>query len=173
MQGVTLFRLAHAVGVSQYHVAALLGLARTQTNLWARGKKPIPGAHLVTILSLVGQAADAALSALDAQPESLEEALTGAGARAQTKAVITSLCEDLRMELLEDVGAGPSAMVAGSLGALSKYVGMRPEDLRKGDTPAEVVQEATRLLEAAKLLQRLEPLQRILDRESSTSTQTS
>jgi DNA-binding transcriptional regulator YdaS (Cro superfamily) len=159
------------VGVSQYHVAALLGLARTQTNLWARGKKPIPDTHLSMLLTLVGQAADAALDALDAHPESLAEAFTGA--RAQTKAAITSLCEDLRMELLEDVGAGPSAMVAGSLDSLSKYVGMRPEDLRKGDTPAEVVQEATRLLEAAKLLQRLEPLQRILDRESSTSTQES
>lgn len=171
MQGVTLFRLADAVGVSQYHVAAVLGLARTQTNLWARGKKSIPEAHLPMLLNLVGQATDAALDALDAHPEGLAEAFTGT--RAQTKAAILALCEDLRMELLEDAGAGPSAMVAGSLVSLSKYVGMRPEDLRKGDTPAELVQEATRLVGAAKLLQRLEPLQRILDRESSTSTQES
>lgn len=77
------------------------------------------------------------------------------------------------MELLESAGVGPSVMVAGSLASLSTYGGMSPEDLRKGDTPAELVEAATRLVEAAKLFQRLEPLQRILDRESSTSTQAS
>ena len=97
MQGVTLFRLADAVGLSQCGIAAFLGLARTQTHLWARGKKPIPNAHLSELLALVGQAADAALGALDERPESLSEAL--AGSRVQTRATITGLCEDLRMEL--------------------------------------------------------------------------
>ena len=166
MQGVTLFRLADAVGVSQYQAAAALGLARTQTNLWAQGKRHIPDAHLPTLLTLVGQAADAALDALDAEPRRLREEFTQESA--QRKKTILALCRDVHMELLESIGMGPSAAVASSLEALSKYVGMSADELRKGDTPGELVQEAARFYEAAKLLQRLEPLERILKRESST-----
>jgi hypothetical protein len=167
VQGVTLFQLADAVGVSQYKAAAVLGLARTQTNLWAQGKRPVPDAHLPKLLELIGQAADTTLAKLDAESSSLREGFTQE--RAQRKAAIVALCEDLRMEVLEHAGVGPTAMAAGSLTALGKFMGMRPEELRKGDTPTELLEEASRLYEAAKLLRRLQPLERVLDREKSAS----
>jgi DNA-binding transcriptional regulator YdaS (Cro superfamily) len=167
MQGVTLFQLADVVGVSQYKAAAVLGLARTQTNLWAQGRRPVPDAHLPKLLELIGQAADAKLAKLDTEPPSLREDFTQE--RTQLKATILALCKDVRMELLESAGAGPTAMVAGSLAALSKYTGMNAEELRKGNTPAELVEKASRLYEAAKLLRRLQPLEQVLDRENSAS----
>lgn len=171
MIGGVLFRLAEAVGLSQYRVAQCLGVARTQTNIWKQGHRAIPDDRLPVLLTIVGQAVDAALAAIDAEPPSLREAITRE--RAQRKATILALCKDLSMELLEHSGVGPSAMVCGSLASLKKFEDMTPEELRKGDTPAELVEAATRLVEATKLFQRLEPLQRILDRESSTSTQAS
>ena len=167
MQGVTLFRLADAVGMSQNQAATALGLTRTQTHLWAHGQRPIPDAHLPKLLELIGQAADAMLAQLDADPASLREDFTQE--RTQRKAMILALCEDVRMELLESAGVGPTTMVAGDLAALSKFIGMKAEELRKGNTPAELMEKVSRLYEDVKLLKRLEPLQRVLDRGKSVS----
>jgi transcriptional regulator with XRE-family HTH domain len=165
--GVKLFHLAEALGITQNKAATALGLARTQTHLWAHGKRPIPEAHLEKLLQMVGQAADTELAALDAEPSTLREEFSGE--RSQLRDMILSLCEDVRMEMLERAGVGPTAMVAGSLAKLSKFIGMHPEEFRKGDTPVELMAEATRLFQAAQLLQRLEPLERVLERGKSVS----
>jgi transcriptional regulator with XRE-family HTH domain len=165
--GVKLFQLAEALGITQNQAATALGLARTQTHLWAHGKRAIPEVHLEKLLEMVGQAADAALEKLDAESSTLREEFSGE--RSQLKDTILSLCEDVRMEMLERAGVGPTAMVAGSLAALSKFTGMNPEEFRKGDTPIELMAEATRLFQAAQLLQRLEPLERVLERGKRAS----
>jgi transcriptional regulator with XRE-family HTH domain len=171
MHGVTIFRLADALGISQNQAATALGLTRSQAHLWAHGKRPIPEAHIAPLLEMVGQAADAELAALDAEPpepgERVREALTQE--RSQLKATILALCEDVRMELLERAGLGPTAMVAGDLAGLNKFIGMHPEELLKGNAPAELMERVSRLYENVKLLQRLKPLQRVLDRGKSAS----
>jgi hypothetical protein len=171
VQGVTLFRLADAVGLSQQQAAAALGLARTQTNLWAQGKRSIPDRHLPKLLELVGQAAGAALATLDAEPSRpggrLQEALTRE--RALRKETILTLCEAVRMELKEDAGMGPTTMVAATLTALGKFVGMSEEELWKGNTPAELVEKESQFHEAVTLWQRLAPLERVLERGKRAS----
>ena len=62
MQGMALMRLARMVGLRQAELARYLGLAREQTNDWARGKRPIPSDHLPMLTKRVIEALEHALA---------------------------------------------------------------------------------------------------------------
>ena len=56
LYGQALMRLAQAVGIHQAGLAAYLGLTRAQVNQWARGREPIPPAHLLLITKRLHEA---------------------------------------------------------------------------------------------------------------------
>jgi hypothetical protein len=171
MYAVKLLELTQILGLPQADIARHFGLTRTQVHLWAAGKRPVPRRYREALVHLVATASAQcrALAARESVGILGEIARQASGAPARPRpvdrfdAMVTEMLDAWVTENLEAHDLGPTASVQGVIEALDPFKDMTQEALRKPSNARRLHTLAASLIEHATMLQRLSPMQDVLE----------